>query len=166
LNPNEHKTVNRRLALLIALSAVVIGLYVLRLVFLQLVNDELFKAQATSTTDYKFTVTAARGDIVDAAGRRIATTTTGYNVVLSKLLMGDKDLNETLQQVVGILEANGESWNDTLLVSEPDAAGHYTFTDDPESESDQNTLAATKENLGLQQYATAQDVMEIGRAHV
>lgn len=159
MNPNEHKTVNRRMALLIALSTVVIALYVLRLVFLQLINDEYFRAQATSTTDYKFTVTAARGDIVDAAGRRIASTTTGYNVVLSKLLMGEKDLNETLQQVVEILKANGESWNDTLLISEPDAAGQYHFTNDPESESDQNTLASTKEALGLQQYATAQDVM-------
>ena len=58
-----------------------------------------------------------------------------------------------------ILKANGESWNDTLLISEPDAAGQYHFTNDPESESDQNTLASTKEALGLQQYATAQDVM-------
>ena len=119
------------MALLIALSTVVIALYVLRLVFLQLINDEYFRAQATSTTDYKFTVTAAPGDIVDAAGRRIASTTTGYNVVLSKLLMGEKDLNETLQQVVEILKANGESWNDTLLISEPDAAGQYHFTNDP-----------------------------------
>mgnify|MGYP003370985551 CR=1 FL=1 len=133
MNPNEHKTVNRRMALLIALSTVVIALYVLRLVFLQLINDEYFRAQATSTTD--------------------------YNVVLSKLLMGEKDLNETLQQVVEILKANGESWNDTLLISEPGAAGQYHFTNDPESESDQNTLASTKEALGLQQYATAQDVM-------
>lgn len=70
---------------------------------LQLVNGDDFKAQATNTTDYNFTVTAARGDIVDSSGRRIATSTTSYNVVLNKLLMGDRDLDTMLQQIVELL---------------------------------------------------------------
>ena len=45
------------------------GLYTFRLIFLQLVNGDDFKAKATNTTDYKFTVTAARGDIVDSTGK-------------------------------------------------------------------------------------------------
>ena len=137
------------------------GLYVMRLIFLQLVNGDDFKAKATNTTDYNFTVTAARGDIVDSAGRRIATTTTSYNVVLNKLLMGDRDLDTMLQQIVELLRANGESWNDTLLIGQADAAGNYAFTDDDTSTSDQKQLADMKETLGLQQYATANDVMEM-----
>ena len=160
MNLDEHKTAARRLALLIALACTVLALYVLRMVSLQLVNGESFRARATSTTDYKFTVTAARGDIVDSRGRRIATTTTSYNVVLSRLLMGEADLDTLLQEVVVLLRAHGESWNDTLLVSAPDASGSYTFTADAESERDQRALAGMKENLGLQQYATAGDVME------
>lgn len=92
MNQDEHKIVVRRMAGLIAAASVLIAVYVLRLVFLQLVNSDSFKAQATNTTDYNFTVTAARGDIVDSAGRRIAASTTSYNVVLSKLLMGTKTL--------------------------------------------------------------------------
>lgn len=157
---NERKTVTRRMVLMIAICCAVTALYVLRLVFLQLINGDSFKAQATSTTDYKFTVTAARGDIVDSQGRRLATSTTSYNVVLNKLLLGDNDLDATLQQVVGILQASGESWNDTLLIGTADAAGHYEFTADAESERDQSELASMKESLGLQQYATADDVME------
>ncbi len=160
MNSNEHKTVTRRMMALIAIAGVLIGLYGMRLIFLQLVNGDSFKAQATNTTDYNFTVTAARGDIVDSAGRRIATSTTSYNVVLSKLLMGDEDLDGMLQRIVELLENNGESWNDTLLISEPDGAGNYTFTADPDNTSDQKALASMKENLGLQQYATANDVME------
>lgn len=87
MNQDEHKIVVRRMAGLIAAASVLIAVYVLRLIFLQLVNSDSFKAQATNTTDYNFTVTAARGDIVDSAGRRIAASTTSYNVVLSKLLM-------------------------------------------------------------------------------
>ena len=150
----------RRLALLIAAAAVVLALYTLRLIFLQLVHGEEFAARATSTTEYRFNVTAARGDIVDSAGRRIATSTTCYNVELSRLLIGDNDLNETIRSAVEILQANGESWNNTLLIGYADGAGHYAFTGDADSTSDQNAIAEVKEALGLQQYATADDVMD------
>ena len=160
MNQDEHKIVVRRMAGLIAAASVLIAVYVLRLIFLQLVNSDSFKAQATNTTDYNFTVTAARGDIVDSAGRRIAASTTSYNVVLSKLLMGGEDLDAMLQRIVELLEQNGESWNDSLLISEPDANGHYTFTAAEDNTSDQKSLANMKEGLGLQQYATADDVME------
>ena len=74
--------------------------------------------------------------------------------------MGGEDLDAMLQRLVGQLEQNGESWNDSLLISEPDANGHYTFTAAEDSTSDQKALAAMKDSLGLQQYATADDVME------
>ena len=157
---DEHKTVVRRLALLIAAASVVFALYTLRLIFLQVVHGDEFAARATSTTEYRFNVTAARGDIVDSAGRRIATSTTCYNVELSRLLIGDNDLNETIRSAVEILQANGESWNDTLLIGYADGAGLYAFTGDPDSTSDQNSIAKVKETLGLQQYATANDVMD------
>ena len=160
MNQDERKTAVRRMMLLIAAAAVIIGLYGFRLIFLQLVNGDSFTAQATNTTDYKFTVTAARGDIVDSKGERIASSTTGYNVVLNKLLMGDEDLDTMLQKIVGLLGENGESWNDSLLIGQPDAAGCYEFTAASDNATEQKALAAMKDNLGLQQYATADDVME------
>ena len=160
MNQDERKTAVRRMMLLIAAAAVIIGLYGFRLIFLQLVNGDSFTAQATNTTDYKFTVTAARGDIVDSKGERIASSTTGYNVVLNKLLMGDEDLDTMLQKIVGLLGKNGESWNDSLLIGQPDAAGHYEFAAASDNAAEQKALAAMKDNLGLQQYATADDVME------
>ena len=160
MNQDERKTAVRRMMLLIAAAAVIIGLYGFRLIFLQLVNGDSFTAQATNTTDYKFTVTAARGDIVDSKGERIASSTTGYNVVLNKLLMGDEDLDTMLQKIVELLGENGESWNDSLLIGQPDAAGHYEFTAASDNAAEQKALAAMKDNLGLQQYATADDVME------
>ena len=160
MNQDERKTAVRRMMLLIAAAAVIIGLYGFRLIFLQLVNGDSFTAQATNTTDYKFTVTAARGDIVDSKGERIASSTTGYSVVLNKLLMGDEDLDTMLQKIVELLGKNGESWNDSLLIGQPDAAGHYEFTAASDNAAEQKALAAMKDNLGLQQYATADDVME------
>ena len=45
---------------------------------------------------------------MDSTGKRIATTTTSYNVVLNKLQMGDEDLDSLLQRVVELFEKNGE----------------------------------------------------------
>ena len=163
MNLDEHKTVMRRMRLLIAFAAVIVGLYVFRLIFLQLVNGDSFKARATNTTDYHFTVTAARGDIVDSEGKRIAASTTSYNVVLSKLLMGGEDLDAMLQRIVELLEQNGESWNDSLLISEPDANGHYTFTAAEDSTSDQKSLANMKEGLGsnVNNFVMAENVSDV-----
>ena len=58
MNQDEHKIMVRRMVALIAVASVLIAVYVLRLIFLQLVNGESFKAQATNTTDYNFTVTS------------------------------------------------------------------------------------------------------------
>jgi penicillin-binding protein 2 len=155
----ERKAILRRIALLIAVTALILGLYALRLVYLQLVQGEEFLSEASNTRSYEFPITAARGDIVDRYGRRLATNTACYNLVVSKLLLNGADLNDTLQRLVQILQTDGESWNDTLLVSAPDESGHYTFTDDDASASDAALLAKVKDTLKLQQYATADDVM-------
>lgn len=155
----DKKIARRRMLVLILFSVLIAGLYTLRMIFLQLIHQEDFLAQATNTVEYRFTVTAARGDIVDSKGRWIVTNTTCHNIVLSRLLMGGGDLNETLRTVVEILRESGETWNDSLLISQPDAEGHYAFSDDPERESDQRALDSLKKTLGLQQYATADEVM-------
>ena len=66
MNQEERKTAVRRMRVLVAAACILMLLYGLRLIFLQLVNGDDFKSQATNTTDYKFTVTAARGDIESA----------------------------------------------------------------------------------------------------
>ena len=131
MNQNERKTVMRRMVLLIAVAALVMGLYALRLIFLQLVNGDEYKSQATNTTDYNFTVTAARGDIVDSTGKRIATTTTSYNVVLNKLQMGDEDLDSLLQRLVELFEKNGESWTDRYPAHQPAGRGGQLYLYSP-----------------------------------
>lgn len=154
----EEKTTRRRVFALMGVLSAVLLLFVLRLVYLQLVKGEELLGEAESTTSYLFDITAARGEIVDRYGRSLASNTTGYNVVLNKLMLGGADLNETVRQLIGILLASSESWNDTLLISYPDAGGGYVFTAD-ESETAQSRLSTLKEAMNLQQYATADEVM-------
>lgn len=157
---NQDKNpVSGRVTILGLAAGAVLVLYLLRLVHLQLINGEQYLARASNTTEYSYSISAARGDIVDRYGRRITTNVTCYDLVINQLLLGEADLNQTLQKLVLILQQGGEDWNDTLLVSAPDEAGRYTFTDDPADSRDAKALAAVKENLELQQYATADNVM-------
>ena len=155
---NKPENQQPRVVLMIALASAVLVLFLLRLVYLQVIEGNHYLEQADNTTSYRFNITAARGEIVDCYGRSLATNTTGYNLVMNNLMLGENDLNDTLKTLVEILQTSGDTWNDATPISSPDADGHYSFTDG-DNTSDQNRLAAIKTNLGLQQYATADEVM-------
>ena len=89
---DERKTAANRSLIVIAAAAGVLMLYLLRMVYLQLVNNEKYLEKATKTSSYTRTITAARGEVVDRYGRSIATNTTCYNVIVDKLLLNDADL--------------------------------------------------------------------------
>lgn len=81
MNQDEHKIMVRRMAALIAVASVLIAVYVLRLIFLQLVNGESFKAQATNTTDYNLPSpppAATSWTAPDAASRQAPPATMWY----------------------------------------------------------------------------------------
>lgn len=155
---NKPENQQPRVVLMIALASAVLVLFLLRLVYLQVIEGNHYLERADNTTSYRFNITAARGEIVDCYGRSLATNTTGYNLVMNNLMLGENDLNDTLKTLVEILQTSGDAWNDATPISSPDADGHYSFTDG-DNTSDQNRLAAIKTNLGLQQYATADEVM-------
>ena len=159
MNKKTNKIIWYRTLVLVGLSCVVLLLYIFRLIFLQLVNGEKYLEKASATTNYAFSITAARGEIVDCYGRSIATNSTGYSVIINKLMLGQGDLNELLQKLVQILERNGEAWNDTMMIGRPDESGNYNFTADDSNEQQQKNLQTLKSAMGLQQYATANEVM-------
>ena len=127
----NEKQVRIRIYILIGFLCVVLCAFLLRLVQWQLIDGESYLARAESTSTYAFSATAARGEIVDCYGRSLATNETVYQIELNQLMMGDADLNEIIRQLIEILAASGEEWNDTMLISEPDESGRYTFTNEP-----------------------------------
>ena len=141
---NQMKRLARRIWVMVACAVMVMAVFVLQLINFQLVNGEYYLQQAENTQVYNFEVSAARGDIVDRYGRSIATNRTGYKVELSKGMMTG-DLNETLKELVEILQRNGESWNDTLplTTTQPFA---YTVDQTPDS-TDNPTLARQQRRL-------------------
>ena len=67
MNQEERKTAIRRMRVLLAALHPDAAVR-LRLIFCSGTTGTILNSQATNTTDYKFTVTAARGDIVDSRG--------------------------------------------------------------------------------------------------
>ena len=153
----EPKSVFRRVMSLIVISLAVLGVLMMRLVEFQLVKGDEYRAQAESVTNYNFVIPAARGEIVDRYGRSLASNAVGYNVVVNKLMLSG-DLNQLLVKVVEILKANGETWNDTMPIGGP-VNGHYEFTDGEDTAA-QKRLKKLKDQIRVQQYATADQVME------
>ena len=146
-----------RVWFLIIASLAVMAVFLLRLVQLQIIQGEQHLQDADDTITYEFNITAARGEVVDCYGRSLATNVAGYNLVINNLMLGDNDLNDTIKNLVEILRTAGDEWNDATPLSAPDEQGRYSFT--AVTDSEQNRLAELKETLGLQQYATADEVM-------
>ena len=161
---NQMKRLAPRIWVMIAFCAVVMAVFVLQLINFQLIHGEEYLNKAQSTQTYQFNVSAARGDIVDRYGRSIATNRTGYKVELSKGMMTG-DLNDTLKELVQILQSAGESWNDTLLITTTEPF-EFTIDQTADSSSDstlarqQKKLAKLKQDFDKQSYATATEVLE------
>ena len=153
----ERKSVVRRLSAMIVVVVLAMSVFVLRLVQYQLVQGEELLEKADAVTNYDFRITAARGDIVDRYGRSLASNVSGYNLVLNKLMLTG-DLNEMLMELIEILAESGDTWNDGMPISVDNTNG-YTFSDAGDSRTEKQ-LASLKEYAGLQQYATADQVME------
>lgn len=165
MKPKNHvKRLAPRIWTMVVFCAVVMAIFILQLINFQLINGEEYLNKAQSTQTYQFNVSAARGDIVDRYGRSIATNRTGYKVELSKGMMTG-DLNETLKELVEILQSSGESWNDTLPITTTEP---FEFTIDSTADSSQDsTLARQQKRLNQlkadfdkQTYATAPEVLE------
>lgn len=153
----DRKTVVRRLTAMIVIVAFAIGIFVLRLVQYQLVQGEELLEKADAVTNYEFRITAARGDIVDRYGRSLASNASGYNLVINKLMLTG-DLNEMLVELIGILMDSGDQWNDQMPIG-PAAGGGWEFIQQDQPRA-QKTLEELINYVGLQQYATADQVME------
>lgn len=141
----------RAVALLVAVALIITG-YAVKLFQLQIVEGADYLDQATSTTMITLPLPAARGEIVDRYGRAIATNRAAYNLWLIKALLPDEKLNTVLMSMVDTLSAAGESWNDDAPISQTEP---WTFTAGRDAD-----VAKMKTELGLAQYATAQNVYD------
>ncbi len=126
----------RRLALALIAMIAVFGVFVVRLVDIQLVRAEELNTQSLNKRAIAVTTYAARGDIVDRDGAVLAGSVMRFDITVSPKTMpknpasftrgsGEDKVTVTLAQAAAeIAEITGQTQNEVLAV----------FTEDPESD--------------------------------
>ncbi len=151
----------KRIVVLLSLTVTVLAMFALRLRQWQIVQGAELREKADTTSSDRIAVTAARGEILDRNGLPLVTNRIGFIVSLNRAYLAPNKLNETLLKLIGILQQSEERWADSTPMA---ATPPYTFLTGPEgSEAAASAAAAVaklKERLGLNIYATEQNVMD------
>lgn len=83
---------------------------------LQIVNGSEYREKSNTRLTRETTLEAARGNILDQSGNKLATTSLGYSLELYKTKIDNDLLNNTLLKLTEILEKNGDSYVDTFPI--------------------------------------------------
>ncbi len=137
----------------LALAFVVFcGFFVFRLTDYQIVNGDEYKAQATQGYTRTVALKAPRGEIVDRNGEPLVSNRVGFNIQLDKVYLDTEKQNDVILSLINLMEEEGQEYNESLPMGK---TSPYTF--DAERSSAVDSL---KEDLGLNLYATEQNVMD------
>ena len=95
----------------------VIGIILLIQLFnLQIIHGEEYLEKSSSRLTRETTILAARGNILDRNGNILAGTDTKYSLEIYKSKIDSNTLNNTLLEVVKVLEANGDTYKDEFPI--------------------------------------------------
>ena len=130
----------------------IIGIILLIQLFnLQIVHGAEYREQSNTRLSRESTIEAARGNILDQSGNKLATTTLGYCLELYKTKITTEELNNALLKVTQVLEKNGDTYSDTLPIKvEP-----FSFVYDEE------TMKNWKKENNIEEDKTAEECFYI-----
>ena len=95
----------------------VIGIVLLVQLFnLQIINGAEYREKSNTRLTRETTLEAARGNILDQSGNKLASTALGYSLELYKTKIDNDALNNTLLRITQILESNSDSYIDTFPI--------------------------------------------------
>lgn len=148
---NHEKARYATVAGFIVIAFIIFGA---RLVDWQIVNTEIYKQKAESSSAYTIKTDAVRGEIVDANGIGLAVNETGYKVVFDKVYVDEGKENELILKIIELMKLRGEPWIDNIPV-EVNSKGKYQFVAGKEDE-----VASFKSALHMNTYATVDNCMD------
>ena len=128
-----------------------------RLVEWQVFQSEYYDEVATASASYTVETEGIRGEIFDKNGVPLAVNETGYKIVINKLFMPDKRLNDAIVRAAEAVESAGGKWKDNFPIL-TDKDGNYVF-DNGKSES--VAKLKSKDRLNMNPYSTADECMAI-----
>ncbi|MCL2056914.1 MAG: penicillin-binding transpeptidase domain-containing protein [Oscillospiraceae bacterium] len=142
----------RRIVIVLLVLGVLMA-YVGRLMQIQIVDAEIFRAMLADRKVDTQPVKAVRGEIVDADGNLLAANRMGYDVIIDYAFFPRRfeQQNEILLELILLFEQSGESRNDSLPISRFPPFSFESGRDDD--------IARVKSFTGTQEYASADDAM-------
>ncbi len=151
----NNKILEKRIFLFIGFLGIILSFFALRLFYLQVVMGEQYLATANRSFVYETTLPAARGDILDRNGEVLVDNRMGINISLNYNFFptDTNERNEILIELIDVLNESGDKQNDPSYITYQ--GGVFEFVQGSES-----YIASLKDYLGLQEYATAENVFD------
>ena len=146
-----------RIIALATAMALVFGLIAVRLVYFQIVRGADLLATARENTSTTITVQAARGDIVDRYGRKLATSVSAYNVVFNYGYIDQEHLNQSIFNLISLFRKNNVAWDQPAPITRNED-GSYSFIET--SDDDEAAIETMTSVLELNVYATAENCVD------
>ncbi len=147
-----QEKIQKRTGIFIAVIVLLLLLFMVKLMQMQIVSGEEYLAQAEGGSSRTIEVSAARGEIVDRYAEPLVQNQMGFNVIFDAGSMIRSHLNDYILELCALFREQGESWNDSLPI---EAFGEgYRFIEGRES-----AVSRLKRELGIADYATADDAM-------
>ena len=112
---NKEK-INLRFNIVVLIVYITGIILITQLFNLQIVKGEEYREQSNTRLTRESTVKAARGDILDRTGEKLATVTMGFGIELYKTKVDDNTLNNSLLELVNILIKNGQKYPDSFPI--------------------------------------------------
>ena len=147
----QKQPVSRIFILTVLLCAIFLA-FVIRMMQFQLVDGESYRQMSDVKYTREVTVKAARGEIVDRNGVPLAANRTGYNVIFDKSYVKMTEINDLILIAYDIVNRQKEEINQSLPITEE---APFVFKDGYE-----NSVSYLKAKIGLQDYATVENVWE------
>lgn len=144
----EH--INLRFNIITLIVYIIGAILIIQLFNLQIINGEAYREQSNTRLSRESVISASRGDILDRSGNVLATVKTTYSIELYKTNIKSEELNNSILELINLLDKNGETYLDTF----PIKINPFEYTI-----SDQN-LEQWKEKYKLDANATAEEAFE------
>ncbi len=151
----NNKILEKRIFLFIGFFGIIFSFFALRLFYLQVVQGEEYLATANRSFVYETELAAARGDILDRNGEVLVDNRMGINISLNYSFFptNSTERNEILIELVSVIIESGDELNNPSLITY--YGGVFSFV-----ESSESAISSLRDFLGLQEYATAENVFD------
>lgn len=148
LEDNNRRNSNLRFNILIAIVFVIGFILICQLIDLQIIHGEEYRVLSSSRLTRETIIRADRGEILDANGVKLVTTSTGFCVNLYRTTSDNQQLNDNIFNIINVLEQNGDKYVDNLILTvEP-----FGF-----STSNEDSIRRWKKNNNLKEECSAEE---------